>query len=184
MNKVITLQDTNNQVLLNKTNIVDCKQAKETIAKLNECLHTLFASGPVAGLAANQIGIDHSVFAFSPNRTFANLEFAVNPTCEPVGSDLTTSWEMCLSCKYKDRSSHAAEISRHSNILVSYLDHNWNKVQKELTGFAAKVFQHEWDHLQGIVNINRPDAQTKFFHNQSEAEDFMTHIRANDAKKY
>lgn len=42
------------------------------------------------------------------------------------------------------------------------------KVEKILGGFAAKVFQHEYDHLQGIANIYREDAVVMDFSNKEE----------------
>ncbi len=182
--KIVTLQDQNKHILLNKTRTISSKEATSTISKLEEVLIHLFENGPIAGLAANQIGIDQSVFAFSPNRSFETLEYAINPELQPIGNKKTTSWEACLSCKYHDGSSQAALVSRYAKIEATYTDKHGNKVKKELDGFAAKVFQHEYDHLQGIVNVNRPEAIVKSFSNKNDFEVFMSNIRKEDAKKY
>ena len=166
--KIITLKDQNKQILLHKTKEVSYKEAELTISKLNEVLLNLFENGPTAGLAANQIGISQSVFAFSPNRSFETLEYAINPKFKNIGKEKTIGWEACLSCKYHDESSQAAKVERYNKIQVTYTNASGELIEKTLEGFSAKVFQHEYDHLQGMVNINRPEAIVKSFVNKND----------------
>ena len=50
--------------------------------------------------------------------------------------------------------------------------------------FAAKVFQHEYDHLQGYVNICRKDAEVKRFENKQEYITFIQEVKKQDAARY
>jgi peptide deformylase len=57
-------------------------------------------------------------------------------------------------------------------------------VERILEGFAAKAFQHEYDHLQGIVNIDREDAEVRAFENRQEFTAFMHDLKKQDAASY
>jgi peptide deformylase len=49
-------------------------------------------------------------------------------------------------------------VPRHTAITVSYQDQTGNTQQQDLSGFIARVFQHEYDHLQGIVFVDRVES--------------------------
>jgi len=53
-----------------------------------------------------------------------------------------------------------------------------------LDGFAAKVFQHEYDHLQGLENIRKPDAILKNFDTEADLVNFMKTVHKTDATSY
>jgi peptide deformylase len=53
-----------------------------------------------------------------------------------------------------------------------------------LEGFAAKVFQHEYDHLQGIENIDREDAIVQAFDTKEELLSFMQQVKKEDSVCY
>ena len=57
-------------------------------------------------------------------------------------------------------------------------------VEKILDGFAAKVFQHEYDHLQGMVNLNRPDAQVREFESKAAMDSFLSEVKKADSERY
>src|SRR5689334_20397546 len=97
MQKIITVNDPESDVLLRKTDPIgpnEFSSVKEIEHKLYEALKPYF---PAAGLAAPQIGILKSVFLFSYDRDPAHLEAVVNPSFTPIGDDLTVGWEGCLS---------------------------------------------------------------------------------------
>jgi peptide deformylase len=75
-------------------------------------------------------------------------------------------------------------VYRFEKIRVSYLNLEGARVEKILSGFAAKVFQHEYDHLQGIVNIDRQDAETKSFNNKGEMSLFIQEVKGKDSTTY
>jgi len=139
---------------------------------------------PAAGLAAPQIGISRSVFIYSYDRDPKNLEVVINPTLEPIGDEKIEGWESCFSALLTTGECLCAKIPRYAAIRVSYLNLKGEKIEKSLKGFAAKVFQHEYDHLQGCVNIFHPDAEVKTFENKQDFLDFIQEVKKQDAARY
>ena len=139
---------------------------------------------PAAGLAAPQIGINKKVFIYSYDRNPLNFEVVINPVMEPVGDKKIESWEGCLSVLHSKGVKQLAKIARYETIKVTYVNWEGKEVQKLLTGFAAKVFQHELDHLNGIVNILKEGAIVKSFATDSELKAFMAQAKKEDAVSY
>jgi peptide deformylase len=181
---IVTIDSENAQVLKTKTEDIlddELPLAQNIALQLYDSLLPYF---PAAGLAAPQIGISKSIFIFSFDRDPKNLETVINPTLEPVGNEKVEGWESCFSAILKTGVYECAKISRYEKIRVSYLTANGEKVEKVLEGFAAKVFQHEYDHLQGYVNICRKDAEVKRFQDKQEFIDFMQEVKKQDAARY
>lgn len=137
---------------------------------------------PAAGLAAPQIGINKAVFIYSYDRDPKHLEVVINPTFIPFSEEKVEGWEGCLSVI--STTWKLANLPRYEKIRAVYLNHNGERIEKDLEGVAAKVFQHEYDHLQGIVNIERSDAQVKEFASKEELEAFIQEVKKNDAARY
>lgn len=137
---------------------------------------------PAAGLAAPQIGVSKSVFIYSYDRSPENLELVVNPSFSPIGDHKVEGWEGCLSVILTVW--QLAKVPRYEKIRVSYLNRNGEKVEKVLEGFAARVFQHEYDHLQGIVNIEREDAIIKEFDTKEDLHNFVQDVKKADSAHY
>ena len=181
---IVTIDSPQAQVLKTKTeNIREDELAlAEEIA--DQLYHSLAPFFPAAGLAAPQIGISRSVFIFSYDRDPKNLEAVINPTLTPIGDEKVEGWESCFSAILKTGVYECAKIPRYATIRVSYLTAKGEKVEKTLEGFAAKVFQHEYDHLQGFVNICRKDAEVKRFQTKQEFIEFMQEVKKKDAARY
>ena len=97
------------------------------------------------GLAANQIGME--VRAFAMVRDLENNEIVVcfNPKIVKKYNEVVNFEEGCLS--FPDK---IVSVDRPDRIVVQYEDKD-KKIHKiKLNGFAARVFQHEFDHLNGI----------------------------------
>lgn len=113
------------------------------------------ASG--VGLAAPQIGlsIQLAVIQVKPTKFRPNLEslpktVIINPRVVSYSKDQSADWEGCLSFP-----GVRGKAVRSNKIKVQYMDEHGKKVRRELSGFSARVFQHEIDHLNGIVYIDR-----------------------------
>ena len=154
------------------TKIVD--QMKETLMPLM----------PAAGLAAPQIGISKQIFIFSWDRTPEHLVVAINPSFKPMGEEMIEGWEACFSAMLSGGKSEAALLKRYKKISATYTDLKGKVHHEILEDFAAKVFQHEYDHLQGIVNVTRKDAKVKTFSSKEEMIKFMTNIKKKDSINY
>lgn len=156
------------------------KEAKMISDKL---LETLKPKMPAAGLAAPQIGITKQVFIYSWDRSWENMEVAINPSIVFSSVETQESWESCFSC-ISDGVSKAALVRRPKEIEVFYMNLKGEPVRMELKGFAAKVFQHEYDHLQGIENITKEDAIVRTFPTLDELKAFMVGVKTNDSAYY
>jgi len=96
-----------------------------------------------AGMAANQWGFDKKIFLYGPQRD--NLfEVIINPSYEPVDSTEDVAWEGCFSIPLA-----TGQVKRFSKIRVKYYNEVGELFEKELTGWPARVWQHENDHLNG-----------------------------------
>jgi peptide deformylase len=139
---------------------------------------------PAAGLAAPQIGISKAIFIFSPDRNPENLEAVINPHFVPLTDEVNVSWEACLSVLCSHGVWKAAKVPRYEKIKATYLNQDGATIERVLEKFAAKVFQHECDHLNGIVNIFREDAETQAFDSKGEMIAFMNQVKKEDALRY
>ena len=74
----------------------------------------------------------------------------VNPVIEPLDGELFTINEGCLSVP-----GLRGEVDRHVNIRVRYLDRHGNPHEEVRRGLTAGTFQHEVDHLDGILFLDR-----------------------------
>ncbi len=181
---IVTVDDQNCSVLHQKT--IDLQLEEMSLGQKigQQLIASLEPHQPAAGLAAPQIGINRSVFIYSYNRDPKNLEVVINPTCSPVGEQTAEGWEGCLSVILSSNTWKLAKLARHETVHVSYTNGNGEFVEKDLSGFAAKVFQHEYDHLQGIVNICRQDAEIASFESLEALVAFMQDVKQKDAKRY
>lgn len=181
---IITVDNPKKDFLLRKTEKISDTEldlAQEIYKKLFLALKPHF---PSAGLAAPQIGILKSVFIYSFDRDPKNLEAIINPSFAPVSDKKVEGWEGCLSVILSNGIWKMANVCRYEKIQVTYQNLNGKVEEKVLEGFAARVFQHEYDHLQGIVNIDRQDATIKAFKTREELESFIVELKKHDSSSY
>ncbi len=182
--KIITVDSSEKQILIAPTE--DFKESELLLAR--EIAEKLFLAIdpylPAAGLAAPQIGLSRSIFIYSYDRDPKNLEVVINPNFMPMDDKICERWEGCFSVILSEGTWVLAKIPRYEKIKAIYLNQEGERVEKVLEGFAAKVFQHEWDHLQGTVNIYRKDAITQQFSTREELFNFMQAVKKEDSRHY
>lgn len=101
------------------------------------------------GLAANQIGVSKRIFVFNPSVDEWRADVLINPIImKRRGSEKME--EGCLSLP-----GISEEVRRSNYILVEGRDVNGKPVRFEATGLLARIIQHEIDHLNGILLIDR-----------------------------
>lgn len=111
------------------------------------------------GLAAPQVGksIALSVIGIKPTPPRPNLEpfdtVIINPTYEGIERRIGM-WEGCQSCG-KNNDILFAKAFRYKTIHATWYDENAKFHDENLQGFVAHVFQHETDHLDGILFVDR-----------------------------
>ena len=97
------------------------------------------------GLSANQIGIEERAFAMIRDVEYNDIIVCFNPRIVKRYDDEVWCEEGCLS--FPDE---IINIQRPDRIVVKYEDEDKKDHKIKLDGFAARVFQHEFDHLNGI----------------------------------
>ena len=124
------------------------------------------------GLAAPQVHVSKRVVVFHEGAGLVDPEgqpitALVNPEIEPIGDDMAAMWEGCLSVP-----GLRGRVTRPAAIRVRALDRTGREVELELEDFDAVVTQHECDHLDGILYVDRLDstAQLAF---EKEFERFL-----------
>ena len=110
-----------------------------------------------AGLAAPQVHEPIRVvcLTLSPEH---GPEFWINPVLTPLTDEMVSSYEGCLSVD-----GLRARVARFARIHVSYLDPNGDEHALDLQGFPAVVAQHECDHLDGILYVDKAEPMTLAF---------------------
>lgn len=74
----------------------------------------------------------------------------VNPELDELSDEIVEGWEGCLSLK-----DLRGLVPRHSSLVLRALDRHAKKFEKRFQGYAARVVQHEIDHLDGTVFVDR-----------------------------
>ncbi len=89
---------------------------------------------------ATRIGPDEAESAAEPRRVL------INPELDVVGDDMEIGWEGCLSVE-----GLRGAVPRYTHIRYRGLSDDGEMIEREAHGFHARVFQHEFDHLDGIL---------------------------------
>ncbi|MFM8813302.1 MAG: peptide deformylase, partial [Methylophilaceae bacterium] len=117
-----------------------------------------------AGIAAPQIGVSQRVVIFGvghnpryPDAEQVPYTVLVNPVLRPIGDSKEEGWEGCLSVP-----GMRGIVSRYSRLHYSGFDQYGNPIDRLVSGFHARVVQHECDHLDGILYPMRIDDLRKF----------------------
>ncbi len=106
-----------------------------------------------AGLATPQIGVSQRVVVFGveSNPRYPDVESVpttvlINPVLEPIGEEMEDGWEGCLSVP-----GLRGLVSRYKNLRYTGFDQQGKPIDRTVSGFHARVVQHEVDHLDGIL---------------------------------
>jgi peptide deformylase len=101
------------------------------------------------GLAANQVGVLHRVFVYRVHQQ-SPVAALVNPEIDWVGDESETLEEGCLSLP-----AVHVDVERPIHIRVSALNEHGEPLVIEASGLEARVIQHEIDHLDGVLVLDR-----------------------------
>jgi peptide deformylase len=152
MSKILQISEIGSPVL---------RQRSETIAditdpQLDHLIMDLMATADAAngvGIAAPQVAASIRLFIVAsrpspryPHAPTMEPTAMINPEIVDRSGELVAGWEGCLSVP-----GLRGSVLRDRAIEVKYLTRQGELVQQELTGFVARIFQHELDHLDGIL---------------------------------
>lgn len=106
-----------------------------------------------AGVAANQIGVDKKVFSYKVD---GQLGYLINPEIVQFSETIESMEEGCLSVPGLWKTVH-----RSTSVTISGTQLDGEIVEIEAEGLLAQVFQHECDHLQGKLYLDRLEQPSK-----------------------
>ena len=146
-------------VLRQKASDVELKDIKagKFRSLIEDMIETMHAYEGV-GLAGPQVHLPLRVFVFEVQERVAkrrgvkqvNVGAMFNATYEPIGTDTITDWEGCLSVPFL-----GGETPRFKRVRVRGIDHDGDPVEIEVDDFTARIFQHEIDHTNGNVYLDK-----------------------------
>ena len=122
----------------------------DDLRRLVDRMIALMHDAQGVGLAATQVGVLRRVFVFEPDDQGPRA--IVNPVAVSRGGELETDDEGCLSLQ-----GVRVPVERAIEFVLEGKDPNGEDVRHDLTGYAARVAQHEFDHLDGVMIIDRTD---------------------------
>jgi peptide deformylase len=129
--------------------------APEVRRLIGDMAETLEDAGGV-GLAAPQVFCSLRMFLYLVPASRAEgeeqvpLTVVINPTVTPLGEDIEMGWEGCLSIP-----GLRAAVPRFARVRLTATGADGAPMEKELSGFEARVVQHETDHLDGVLYTMR-----------------------------
>ena len=162
IHKILKMGDSR---LLKKASPVEITQiSTPEIQSIIQDLKETMTAANGAGLAAPQIGIDLQivVFGFEKSSRYPNAEpvpqtILINPVITPFGVELQDGWEGCLSVP-----GLRGVVPRYQKIRYQGLNEHGQIIDREVSGFHARVVQHECDHLFGYLFPMRVKDFTRF----------------------
>ena len=144
------------KVLRLKAAAVTDSQSTE-IQQLIKTLQNTLASTQGVGIAAPQISESKQVIIIAsrpspryPNAPLMEPTVMINPAFQALSDTTEKDWEGCLSIP-----GIRALVPRYKDIQITYSNEQGTVVEAKLEGFVARVFQHEVDHLEGKVYLDR-----------------------------
>lgn len=134
------------------------EEIDDDVRRLVEKMADIMLENKGMGLAGPQAGVPLRIFIVSLDGTRENVRAYVNPTVTPQGG-LEELEEGCLSVP-----GVYTKVRRHKRATVTATDLEGNEFTEEAEGLHARCLQHESDHLEGMLIINRMGQAAKIAH--------------------
>lgn len=158
MGKVLRIREVGDPILSNKCEEVDVKNiSKDILEAIDDLKETLnFTEG--FGIAAPQAGINKRIVIIQVDKEKCKYKDSedvpttvmINPTWRKLSDETEIEYEGCLSVP-----SIRGKVERYTHIEVTYYSEKGQKITKEVKGFTARDIQHECDHLDGFVFLEK-----------------------------
>lgn len=158
MAKVLKTREVGDPILRIECEEVDINNIDNEIFEIiSDLKETLNFSGGY-GIAAPQVGINKKIVIIQVDKEkckYCECEdvpttVMINPVWIPTSEEKYIEYEGCLSVP-----SIRGKVERYKNIQVTYYNENGEKNVKEVKGFTARNIQHECDHLDGVIFLEK-----------------------------
>ncbi len=173
---VLKVAKLGNPILRQISKQVDLKELADQQGKLqgfiDDMIDTMREEDGV-GLAAPQVNRSQQIVVLEyenneryPDESSIPVTVLVNPVLSDYGEEKVLGWESCLSLV-----DFRGLVPRSTSVTLKAYDRDGDRIEKRATGFEAVVLQHEIDHLNGKVFLDRMEDLTKLAY-QEEFEEF------------
>ena len=176
MNELTPIIKLGNPILRQKAAAVENIQSQEIQNLIDELITSVSQANGV-GIAAPQIASSYRLFivASRPNARYPHAPemhptAMINPRIIAHSSEMLKDWEGCLSVP-----DIRGLVPRYQTVEVEYTDCYGNLQKQELTDFIARIFQHEYDHLEGLVFLDRVENN----HDLISEEEYQKSVKGN-----
>ena len=158
MGKVLKIREVGDPILNKISEEINIKNINEEILEIIDDLKSTLEFGTGLGIAAPQIGINKRIIVVGAKKENIKYNDAeeiplmamINPTWRKTSNETDIQYEGCMSVPII-----RGKVERYKDIELTYYDENGKKIIKQLHGFFARLVQHECDHLEGIVFLER-----------------------------
>ncbi|MFC8867386.1 peptide deformylase [Streptomyces sp. NPDC057148] len=145
----------------------DGQLAPPLLARFVEALRLTMHAAPGVGLAAPQVGVGLRIAVIEDPATVPQevrvargrvpqpFRVLVNPSYEPVGDVRAAFYEGCLSVP-----GWQAVVARHARVRLRARDERGREVDEVFSGWPARIVQHETDHLDGVLYLDRAEMRS------------------------
>ena len=165
MGQVLRIREVGDPILEKQCDDIDIKNIDKDILDIIEALKATLEFGTGLGIAAPQIGINKRIIVVGAKKENIKYNDAeevpitamINPSWRKISEETDIQYEGCMSVP-----SIRGKVERYKNIELIYYNENGEKIVKELKGFFARLIQHECDHLDGIVFLEKVKEKNGF----------------------
>lgn len=159
MAEILQILQLGNPVLRERSQVVENVKDDRIQQLIDNLIYTVQQANGV-GIAAPQVAMGDRLFVVASR---PNLRYPQAPTMEPTAmidpriiassTETVKDWEGCLSVP-----GIRGLVPRSRSIEIEYTSRDGKLHRQELTDFVARIFQHEYDHLDGIVFLDRVES--------------------------
>ena len=160
MGKVLKAREIGDPILAKISEEIDVNDINEEVLDLIEDLKATmeYSNGTALGIAAPQIGVNKRVIVVGAKKKDIvyngskdiPLTVMINPSWVKLSDDTDIQYEGCLSVPVL-----RGKVERYTKIELTYYTETGEKIVREIDNFFARLIQHECDHLDGIVFLER-----------------------------
>ena len=158
MGKVLKIREVGDPILNKKSEKINIKNINEEIIEIIDDLKSTLEFGTGLGIAAPQIGINKRIIVVGAKKENIKYNDAeeiplmamINPTWKKTSNETDIQYEGCMSVPII-----RGKVERYKDIELTYYNENGKKIIKQLHGFFARLVQHECEHLDGILFLEK-----------------------------
>ena len=158
MGKVLKIREVGDPILQKKCDEIDIKNINREILDIIEDLKSTLEFGTGLGIATPQIGVNKRIIVVGAKKEDIKYNDAeeipitamINPIWKKISEDTDIQYEGCMSVPVI-----RGKVERYKNIELTYFNENGEKIVRQVNGFFARLVQHECDHLDGIVFLEK-----------------------------